>query len=104
MSISRAQNQIYPSELIDAVMKAPPSPLPSWTTVDFGDQGFAVLRIDRLLPRDPSAGEGKQLQAQYAQAWGIAESEAYYEALRERLKVKVTGAAKVGAAASAPSR
>jgi peptidyl-prolyl cis-trans isomerase D len=104
MKISRGQTQTYPSELIDAVMKASPAPLPAWTSVDFGDQGFAVLRIDKVLPRDPAGGDAKQLQLQYAQAWGIAESEAYYQALRERLKVKITGTVKTQTAASAPSR
>lgn len=91
VTISRSQSQTLPRALIDAVMKAPPSPLPSWTGVDFGEQGYAVVRIDKIVPRDPAAGEARQLQRQYAQLWGAAESEAYYAALRDRYKVKVTG-------------
>ncbi len=94
MRVSRTAGQIYPAELIDAVMKAPPSPLPSWAGVDFGEQGYAVVRIDKLLPRDSAAGDAAQLQGQYGQAWGAAEADAYYQALRERYKVKVTGVAK----------
>ncbi len=94
MTVSRGMTQTYPQELIDAVMKAPPAPLPSWTGVDFGDQGYAVVQIARILPRDPSTGDAAQLRSQYAQAWGEAEAEAYYRALRERLKVQVTGTVK----------
>ena len=72
----------------------PPAPLPSWTGVDFGDEGYAVVRVDKLLPRDPAAGDDKRLQQQYGQIWGTAEDEAYYAALKERYKVKITGVAK----------
>lgn len=94
ITVSRGATQTYPAELIDAVMKASPSPLPSWTGVDFGEQGFAVVRVDKLLPRDPATGDAKQLQGQYGQAWGEAEADAYYQALRARYKVQVTGVAK----------
>lgn len=94
VKVSRAQTEALPPELVDAVLKAPASPLPAWTGVDFGELGYAAVRIDKILPREP-VGDAKQLQSQYAQVWGAAESEAYYVALKERLKVKVTGVAKV---------
>jgi peptidyl-prolyl cis-trans isomerase D len=94
MTVSRGMTQTYPQQLIDAVMKAAPTPLPSWTGVDFGDQGYAVVQITKILPRDPASGDAAQLRGQYAQAWGEAESEAYYRALRERMKVQVTGTVK----------
>lgn len=94
MTVSRGMTQTYPQELIDAVMTAPPAPLPSWTGVDFGDQGYAVVQVAKILPRDPATGDAAQLRGQYAQAWGEAEAEAYYRALRERLKVQVTGTVK----------
>lgn len=94
MTVSRSQQQVIPPALVDAVMKAPPAPLPSWTGVDFGDEGYAVVRIDKLLPRDPAAGDAKLMQQRYAQIWGAAEDEAYYAALKARYKVKITGVAK----------
>ncbi|WP_428424133.1 SurA N-terminal domain-containing protein [Methylibium sp.] len=96
LKVSRNQQQALPPALIDAVMKAPPAPLPSWTGVDFGEEGYAVVRIDKLLPRDTTAADEKRLQQQYAQIWGAAEDEAYYAALKERYKVKITGVAKGG--------
>ncbi len=94
MPVSRGLTQTLPPELIDAVMKAPASPLPGWTGVDFGVQGYAVVRIDKLLPRDQALGDLPRLQSQYAQVWGAAEAEAYYAALKERYKVQITGVAK----------
>lgn len=91
LTISRGQAQSLPQPLIDAVMKAPAEPLPSWTRVDFGEEGVALVRVEKLLPRDPAAGDLKQLQRQYGQIWAAAEAEAYYGALRDRFKVQVTG-------------
>jgi peptidyl-prolyl cis-trans isomerase D len=106
--ISRAQAQTLPQPLIDAVMKTPTEPLPAWARVDFGEEGVALVRIDKLLPRDAASGDIKQLQRQYGQIWGTAEGEAYYAALRQRYKVQVTGHADAGPtdgeAASAPAR
>ncbi len=93
ITVSREQSQTLPRSLIDAVMSTPANTLPAWTSVDFGDQGYAVVRIDKLLPRDPSAGDRQQLQQQYARLWGAAEAEAYYTALRNRYKAEVTGKA-----------
>ncbi|MES3014284.1 MAG: SurA N-terminal domain-containing protein [Pseudomonadota bacterium] len=104
LTVSRAQAQTLPRPLIDAVMRAPPSPLPSWTGVDFGDEGYAVVRIDKLLPRDPASGDPKQLRQQYGQLWGAAEAEAYYAALRERYKVEVSGQAGAAPAADGAAR
>lgn len=90
MKVARVQGeQQLPRELIDAVMQAPSQALPSWTLVDFGELGAAVVRIDKLVPRDPAVGNAKQLAQQYAQVWGAAEAEAYYLGLKERFKVEL---------------
>ncbi|HEU4460189.1 MAG TPA: SurA N-terminal domain-containing protein [Methylibium sp.] len=88
LKINRAQSEGLPRPLIEAVLAAPAEPLPSWTIVDFGELGSAVVRVDKVLPRDPSLGDPKQLATQYAQVWGAAEAEAYYAALKERFKVQ----------------
>jgi peptidyl-prolyl cis-trans isomerase D len=94
MKVARAQGeQQLPRELVDAVMKAPSQPLPSWTLVDFAEQGAAVVRIDKVLPRDPATGDPKQLAQQYAQVWGAAEAEAYYLVLKDRFKAQLKPAA-----------
>jgi len=99
--VSRMQTQGLPREAIDALMKAPATTLPAWTGIDLKERGYLVARIDKVLPRDPAGGDPKQLQAQFAQAWAQAETLAYYEALKQRLRVKIEAAATPASAASA---
>jgi peptidyl-prolyl cis-trans isomerase D len=99
-TVSRAQMQNLPRNLVEAALKADPDKLPSVQGVDLGAEGYAVLRVARVLPRDPAAGGGEaSLRGQFAQALASAESLAYYESLKKRYKVTVTAPA---AAASAP--
>ena len=90
VTLSRAKGAELPSGVLDAVLKAPAASLPAVVGVDLGDQGYAVVRVTKVLGRDPSVADPKQAAAQYAQAWGAAESEAYYQALKTRFKVKMT--------------
>lgn len=90
VAVSRAKATEFPRDVIDAVLKVPAASLPAVTGVDLGPQGYAVVRVNKVLGRDPSVADPKQTQDQYAQAWGAAESDAYYQALKTRFKVKVT--------------
>jgi len=89
-TVSRAQTRDLPRSLVDTVLKAPTTPLPGVTGVDLGDDGFAVVRIVKVLGRDPIAADAKRASAQYAQTWGAAEAQAYFAALKSRFKVEVT--------------
>ncbi len=98
--VSRATPRDLPPPLLDAVLKAPVTSLPAVVGVDLGAQGYAVARIDKVLGRDPVAGDAAKAQSQYGQAWADAESQAYYDALKTRFKVELRPAA---LAASAPA-
>lgn len=88
--VSRAQTQGQPRAVVEAALKADPKALPSLQLVDLGTAGQAVLRVSRVLPRDPAAGGGNAaLREQFAQALGNAEAEAYYKALEQRYKVVI---------------
>jgi peptidyl-prolyl cis-trans isomerase D len=87
--VSRAQTRQLDPRLLDAILKADASKLPSWVGVDLGEQGYAVARVDKVLGRDPAAGDAKHAQAQYGQAWAAAEEQAYYAALKTRYKAEV---------------
>jgi peptidyl-prolyl cis-trans isomerase D len=100
--VSRAQARGLPKPVIDAVLKAPTQPLPSVLGVDLGEQGYAVVRLVKVLGRDPVVGAPAQAQQQYGQAWADAEAQAYYTALKQRFKVDIGVAAPP--AASAPSQ
>lgn len=101
VEISRMQPKGLPREAVDALMKAPAATLPAWTGIDLKERGYLVARIDKVLPRDPASGDPKQLQAQFAQAWAQAEALAYYEALKQRLRVSIEVAAPAAAASAA---
>lgn len=98
LTISRAQAQGLPREVVDAALKADAKALPGLQLVDLGTRGEMLLRVNRVLPRDAAAAGGNVLlHQQFAQALGKAEAEAVYEALEQRYKVAV----KVAPAASA---
>jgi peptidyl-prolyl cis-trans isomerase D len=101
--VSRAQSRGLPSQVLDAVLKAPAQTLPAVLGVDLGEQGYAVARLTKVLGRDPIVGTPAQAQQQYGQAWADAETQAYYAALKQRFKATVETSTSA-AAASAPSQ
>jgi peptidyl-prolyl cis-trans isomerase D len=106
VQVSRAQPRDLQSAVLDAVLKAPITTLPAFVGIDLGEQGYAVAKLSKVLGRDPVAADAARGQTQYAQAWGDAESQAYYAALKARFKVEIkAGALKTAEqAASAASR
>lgn len=80
-----------PRQVIDAALRADPSKLPALVGVDLGAEGYAVVQVNKVLPREtPQPAQAQQEQAQYGRAWGMAEALAYYETLKERFKVEIT--------------
>lgn len=91
--VSRASPRELPRSMLDAIMKASVSTLPSFVGVDLGDQGYWVAKITKVLGRDALAADVARGQAQYGQAWADAEVQAYYAALKSRFKVELKSAA-----------
>ena len=59
--------------------------------MDLGEQGYAVVKVNKVLPREaPPPDVAKQERQQYAQGWAAAENLAYYNLLKERFKVQIT--------------
>ena len=105
LTISRRQTQGLPAPLVDAVLRADATQLPALAGVDLGAQGYVVLRVTQVLPREATPGGDEPLRLQYAQAWAAAEADAYLGTLRKRFKVDIKAAASAAAeAASAPAR
>jgi peptidyl-prolyl cis-trans isomerase D len=104
--LSRGQVQGLPRAVVDTVLAAPADKLPAALGVDLGRQGYAVVRVLKVVPREGSEAIDALIAPQLAQAWGAAESEAYYQALKKRFKVeiRVPDAAKAEKAAAAASR
>ena len=62
----------------------------SFAGVDLGEQGYAVVKVNKVLPREaPPPAEAKQERQQYAQRLGGAENLAYYNLLKDRFKVQI---------------
>jgi len=90
MLVSRDQLQALPRHLVDAAMRADPASLPSLVGVPLPGEGFAVVRVNKIVARD-LAGDEKiaQFRQQFAQLWGQAEAQAYVNALRKQFKVQL---------------
>jgi peptidyl-prolyl cis-trans isomerase D len=101
--LSRASAQSQPRALVDAVLRADAAKLPQWLGVDLGDAGYAVVRLTAIKPPAADAPELTQLLPRYAQAWGAAEGQAYYGALKSRFKAEIE-ADTLAATASAPAK
>jgi len=94
LTVSRDQTAEQPLTIINAALRAPIDSLPAWEGVDLGAQGYAVIKINQVLEREPHPQEQledmqRMEQQQYTQAWHAAEAAAYYELLKERLKVQI---------------
>jgi peptidyl-prolyl cis-trans isomerase D len=88
--VSRQDEGKQPRQVIEAALRADPAKLPALVGVDLGPEGYAVVKVNKLLPRDTVAPQqAKQEVEQYTRAWGTAETLAYYEALKQRFKVQI---------------
>ena len=90
VTVSRRESQSQPLAIIDAALRADASKLPALVGVDLGTQGYAVVRVTKVVPRTPSAPEqAQQENAQVGQSVAAAEDVAYYNMLKERFKAEI---------------
>ena len=90
VTVSRREAQAQPIAIIDAALRADASKLPALVGVDLGTQGYAVVRVTKVVPRTPSAPEQTQQEnAQVGQSVTAAEELAYYNLLKERFKAEI---------------
>jgi peptidyl-prolyl cis-trans isomerase D len=90
VAVSRQETQKQPQPVIEAALRADPAALPTIIGVDLGDQGYAVVKVNKILRRDaPPEEVARQEREQYAQSWASAENMAYYNLLKERFKAQI---------------
>ena len=90
VTLARQDAGKQPRALIEAVLRADAATLPAWIGVDLGNDGYAVVKVAKVLPRDtPQAEQAKQEQQQYLRSWTNAETLAYYESLKARYKTQI---------------
>ncbi len=90
VALSRQDAGKQPRPVIDAALRADPAKLPALLGVDLGADGYAIVQVNKVLPRDtPPPAQAQQEQQQYGRAWAMAETAAYYEALKDRFNVQI---------------
>lgn len=90
MVLSRTDSQSQPPQVVDGALRADGSKLPAWVGVDLGAQGYAVLLVNKSVPREASAPEVAQREsAQITQSVATAEDRAYYDLLKARYKAQI---------------
>ena len=88
--VSRDQSQAISPAVLDKVMHVDTSTLPAWVGVDLGNQGYTVVRVNKVMERTEAKEEQvKQERGQYGQWVASAESQAYYEVLKNRYKAQI---------------
>ncbi|HEY8050738.1 MAG TPA: SurA N-terminal domain-containing protein [Ramlibacter sp.] len=88
-TVSR-QDGKQPKEVTDAALRADPQALPSFAGVDLGEKGYAVVKVDKVVPREaPKPDQAKMEQQQYERWWTSAEGLAYYNLLKARFKAQI---------------
>lgn len=100
--VSRAQPRDFSRKLLDAVLSADATKLPTVIGVPSDDGGFIVARITRTLPRDEKLIDDGRAMQQYAGAWARAEAQAYLGALKTHFKATLKVAAPAASAAGVP--
>lgn len=89
-TVSRENPQGLSQTVLAAALSADPKTLPAWVGVSLGAEGYAVLKVEKVLPRETRETQalGQEVQ-QYSQWWATAEGLAYYDTLKERFKAKI---------------
>lgn len=88
--LSRQQAGQQPAPVVEAALRADAAALPQWVGVDLGADGYAVVKVNKVLPREtPVPAQAQQELAQYTRAFTAAETQAYYEHMKKRFKVRI---------------
>jgi len=90
LTVSRDAPQNQPPQLVEAVLRADPAKLPVFVGVDLGAEGYAVARVDKVLPpAEQTPDVVAQSRQRYEQLWARAEAQQYYELLKARYKAAI---------------
>ncbi len=88
--LSREQTNKQPSAVVEAALRASTRSLPAWVGVDLGTSGYAVIKVEKIVPRTEADAKNRDRERdQYAQWWASAEGLAYYRLLKEKYKVEI---------------
>jgi peptidyl-prolyl cis-trans isomerase D len=88
VQMSRRTMFAQPAAVLDAALRVPESQLPAWTVVNLGDDGVALLKVNKVVPLEVKPEELREMQEQFGGYWARAEADAYYRALKREYKVE----------------
>jgi peptidyl-prolyl cis-trans isomerase D len=87
--VSRDSATGMPRAVIDAALQAKTDALPAWEGVSLGDAGFAIVKVNKIVPNEQRNGDfDRQATLQYVQLMSTAEGAAYYELLKKKFNVQ----------------
>jgi peptidyl-prolyl cis-trans isomerase D len=87
--VSRQEGK-EPKEVTEAALRADPTALPSLSGVDLGDKGYEIVRVNKVIQRDPPPQQTADMERQqYDRWWASAEGLAYYNLLKTRFKAQI---------------
>lgn len=88
--LSRQSAEKQSPKVVEAALRADPAKLPALVGVDLGPEGYSIVKVNRVLPRDtPAPQQAQQELLQYTRAWTTAEAQAYYNLLKDRFNVQI---------------
>jgi peptidyl-prolyl cis-trans isomerase D len=105
VDVSRGSPQDLPPAALNAALSADSGTLPALVGVDLAEQGYLIVKVLKVLPREATTAERTdQERGQYNQWWTAAESQAYYNVLKERFKAEIKVAKPAGLKINPQSR
>jgi peptidyl-prolyl cis-trans isomerase D len=88
--VSRDQAQGQAQKLVEAVLRADPSTMPTLVGVDLSQAGYVLARVNKVVPREePSNQQRAQTREQFSRLLANAEAAAYMTHLRSQFKVQI---------------
>jgi peptidyl-prolyl cis-trans isomerase D len=60
--VARDNPQGLSGPVLQAALSADPQQLPAWVGVDLGEQGYAIVKVEKVLPRAAPAAQNQEVQ------------------------------------------
>ena len=95
ITVSRDQAAGLTPDLITAALRVAADKLPAWVGVDLGDQGYAVVKVNKVLPAQ-KLEQRQNERGQMPQASANAQARAYLEHLKTQLDARILVAKPLG--------
>jgi peptidyl-prolyl cis-trans isomerase D len=93
ITVSRTQAQNLQRPVVETILRADLSKGASVSGVELDDQGYAVVKVVKVVAREAADPDTARAKPYVDKALAEAESAAYYDSLKKRFKVEIKAAA-----------